>query len=93
MHTPMHPKPANPAFCQAGSTHPSAQVFPIKESTRHLAYYNPKTGETKLIRTYFAACLTARRALLARLPNDVPRLSDVPSTRSTLAECGPAGRA
>jgi hypothetical protein len=46
-------KPANPAFCQAGSTHPSAQVFPIKESTRHLAYYNPKTGDTKLIRTCF----------------------------------------
>jgi hypothetical protein len=46
-------KPANPAFCQAGSMHPSAQVFPIKESTRHLAYYNPKTGDTKLIRTCF----------------------------------------
>ena len=28
-------------------------MFPIKESTRHLAYYNPKTGETKLIRTCF----------------------------------------
>jgi hypothetical protein len=46
-------KPANPTFCQAGSTHPSAQAFPIKESTRHLSYYNPKTGETKLIRTCF----------------------------------------
>ncbi len=45
--------PENPAFCQKGSSHPSAQVFPIKESTRHLAYYNPKTGETKLIRTCF----------------------------------------
>jgi hypothetical protein len=46
-------KPDNPAFCQQGSSHPSAQVFPIKTSTRHLAYYNPKTGETKLIRTCF----------------------------------------
>ena len=46
-------KPDNPAFCQAGSSHPSAQVFPIKASTRHLAYYNPKTGDTKLIRTCF----------------------------------------
>ena len=45
--------PPNPAFCQAGSDHPSAKVFPIKESTRHLAYYNAKTGETKLIRTCF----------------------------------------
>jgi hypothetical protein len=46
-------KPANPAFCQAGSDHPSAKLHPIKESTRHLSYYNPKTGETKLIRTCF----------------------------------------
>jgi hypothetical protein len=45
--------PENPAFCQKGSSHPSAQVYPIKESTRHLAYYNPKTGDTKLIRTCF----------------------------------------
>src|SRR6266853_1035798 len=46
-------KPDNPAFCQQGSSHPSAQVFPIKASTRHLSYYNPKTGDTKLIRTCF----------------------------------------
>jgi hypothetical protein len=39
-------KPQNPAFCQAGSDHPSAKAFPIKESTRHLSYYNPKTGDT-----------------------------------------------
>ena len=45
--------PENPAFCQKGSSHPSAQVFPIKESTRQLAYYNAKTGDTKLIRTCF----------------------------------------
>jgi hypothetical protein len=46
-------KPENPAFCQAGSDHPSAKAFPIKESTRHLAVYDPKTNSTKLIRTCF----------------------------------------
>jgi hypothetical protein len=46
-------KPDNPAFCQQGSSHPSAQVFPLKQSTRHLSYYNPKTGDIKLIRTCF----------------------------------------
>jgi len=46
-------KPDNPAFCQAGSDHPSAKLFPIKQSTRHLAFYDPKTGNTKLIRTCF----------------------------------------
>jgi len=46
-------KPQNPAFCQAGSDHPSAKVYPIKESTRSVAHYNPKTGETELIRLCF----------------------------------------
>jgi cytochrome c1 len=46
-------KPENPAFCQAGSDHPSAKAFPLKESTRHLAMYDPKTNTTKLIRTCF----------------------------------------
>ena len=46
-------KPENPAFCQAGSDHPSAKAFPLKESNRHLAVYDPKTNTTKLIRTCF----------------------------------------
>jgi len=46
-------KPENPAFCQAGSDHPSAKAFPLKESTRHLAMYDPKTNTTKLVRTCF----------------------------------------
>jgi hypothetical protein len=45
--------PDNPAFCQQGSDHPSAKAFPLKQSTRHLAVYDPKTGSTKLIRTCF----------------------------------------
>jgi hypothetical protein len=46
-------KPENPAFCQAGSDHPSAKAFPLKESNRHLAMYDPKANTTKLIRTCF----------------------------------------
>jgi hypothetical protein len=46
-------KPENPAFCQTGSDHPSAKAFPLKESTRHLAVYDPNTKTTKLIRTCF----------------------------------------
>jgi cytochrome c1 len=45
-------KPQNPAFCQDGSNEYS-KAFPIKESTRSLAVYDPKTNTTKLIRTCF----------------------------------------
>jgi hypothetical protein len=54
-------KPENPAFCQAGSDNPSAKAFPLKESTRHLAVYSPKTGTTKLIRT----CYNTHHVVLA----------------------------
>jgi cytochrome c1 len=45
-------KPDNPAFCQDGSNEYS-KAFPIKQSTRSLAVYDPKTNTTKLIRTCF----------------------------------------
>jgi hypothetical protein len=54
-------KPENPAFCQAGSDHPSAKAFPLKESTRHLAVYDPKTNTTKLVRT----CYNTHHVVLA----------------------------
>ena len=54
-------KPENPAFCQAGSDHPSAKAFPIKESTRHLSVFDPKTNTTKLIRT----CYNTHHVVLA----------------------------
>jgi hypothetical protein len=44
----------NPAFCRAGSDHPSAKVFPLESSGRHLAVYDPKTNTTKLISTCFS---------------------------------------
>src|SRR5678810_416310 len=46
---------ANPAFCGAGSTHPSAQAFPVTANAgRNLAVYDPKTRKVTLIDTCFS---------------------------------------
>ena len=45
--------PANPDFCKKGSAHPSAKLFPIEQSNRHLSVYDPKTAKITLIRTCF----------------------------------------
>src|SRR5713101_6844963 len=45
--------PANPDFCKKGSDHPSAKLFPVEQSNRHLSMYDPKTGKITLIRTCF----------------------------------------
>jgi hypothetical protein len=45
--------PENPAFCKAGSAHPSAKLFPVERANRHLAVYNPKTQEYKFVDTCF----------------------------------------
>jgi hypothetical protein len=45
---------ANPAFCKEGSSNPSAKVFPLSNSGRHLAVYDPKTNKVDLIRTCFS---------------------------------------
>ena len=44
---------ANPDFCKAGSSHPSARAFPIQEANRHLSMYDPATGRFTLISTCF----------------------------------------
>jgi hypothetical protein len=44
----------NPDFCQAGSSHPSAKVAPLKESARQLSMYDPKTDKWSLINTCFS---------------------------------------
>jgi hypothetical protein len=45
----------NPAFCGAGSSHPSAQAFPATaNATRNLAMYDPKTRKVTLIDTCFS---------------------------------------
>src|SRR5688572_9622935 len=40
-----------PDFCKAGSTHPSARFFPLEQSSRHLAMYDPKTQKFTLLDT------------------------------------------
>jgi hypothetical protein len=45
--------PANPDFCRRGSDHPSAKVFPMEQSNRHLSMYDPARGAFTLISTCF----------------------------------------
>lgn len=43
----------NPAFCQEGSDHPSAQAYPTQANGRQLGMYDPSTGEYVHIDTCF----------------------------------------
>ena len=43
----------NPDFCKQGSDHPSAKLFPLERSNRHLAMYDPKTAKYTFIDTCF----------------------------------------
>jgi hypothetical protein len=45
--------PDNPDFCKAGSNHPSAKLFPLERSGRHLAMWDPKTEKLTHISTCF----------------------------------------
>ncbi len=45
--------PQNPDFCKEGSSHPSAKLFPIQQSARHLAMWDPKTEKLTHISTCF----------------------------------------
>ncbi|HEY4446895.1 MAG TPA: hypothetical protein VGN30_21625, partial [Steroidobacteraceae bacterium] len=45
---------ANPAFCKKGSTHPSAQEFPLDASERQLAVYDPTGGKYTFVDTCFS---------------------------------------
>ena len=42
-----------PAFCQEGSSHPSARRFPLTRSTRQAGFFDPQTGAFTLIDTCF----------------------------------------
>jgi len=44
----------NPSFCQKGSEHPSAQLTPLKKSSRQLAVYDPKTKKYNMVDTCFS---------------------------------------
>jgi hypothetical protein len=43
----------NPDYCKAGSAHPSAKLYPLERSSRHLAMYDPKTRKLTHISTCF----------------------------------------
>jgi hypothetical protein len=43
-----------PSFCKAGSTHPSAKAFPLKNSGRQLAVYDPATRKFTPLDTCYA---------------------------------------
>ncbi len=45
--------PDNPDFCKEGSTHPSAQLFPVNRAGRHLAMWDPKSEKLTHISTCF----------------------------------------
>jgi hypothetical protein len=44
---------ANPPECKAGSSHPSAKLFPVDNAGRHLAMYDPQTKKLTHIGTCF----------------------------------------
>ena len=46
--------PENPAFCRAGSDHPSAQAFPMERATRHVAVFEPKTQKYTFVDTCYS---------------------------------------
>ncbi len=57
--------PDNPAFCKAGSTHPSAQLFPLNRAGRHLAVYDPKTQKL----THISTCFSTHHLMFAEDSN------------------------
>ncbi len=43
----------NPDFCKKGSDHPSARLFPLDRSNRHLAVFDPKTLKYTFVDTCY----------------------------------------
>lgn len=44
----------NPAWCRAGSDHPSAKAFPMDRAIRHLAVLDPKTMKYTFVETCYS---------------------------------------
>jgi hypothetical protein len=57
---------ANPDFCKAGSSHPSAKVFPLATSGRQLAVYDPKTKQL----THISTCFSTHHLMFAEDANN-----------------------
>ena len=58
--------PDNPAFCREGSSHPSAQLFPVSNAGRHLAMYDPRSG----ILTHISTCFSTHHLMFAEDANN-----------------------
>src|SRR5215471_14684238 len=56
----------NPAFCKAGSTHPSAKLFPLPRSGRQLAMYDPSTKKL----THIGTCFSTHHLMFAEDANN-----------------------
>jgi len=57
--------PDNPDFCKAGSSHPSAQLFPLARAGRHLAVYDPKARKL----THISTCFSTHHLMFAEDAN------------------------
>ena len=57
--------PDNPDICKAGSSHPSAQLFPLARAGRHLAVYDPKMGKL----THIGTCFSTHHLMFAEDAN------------------------
>jgi hypothetical protein len=58
--------PDNPPVCKQGSDHPSAKLFPIQRSGRHLAMYDPKTQKL----THIGTCFSTHHLMFAEDANN-----------------------
>jgi hypothetical protein len=57
--------PENPDFCRAGSTHPSARLYPVERAGRHLAMYDPATKKL----THISTCFSTHHLMFAEDAN------------------------
>ncbi len=57
--------PENPPVCRAGSSHPSAALFPVNRAGRHLARYDPATGRL----THIGTCFGTHHLMFAEDPD------------------------
>ncbi len=55
----------NPAYCKAGSTHPSAKLTPVNNAGRHLAMWDPKTKKL----THISTCYGTHHLMFAEDAN------------------------
>ncbi len=58
--------PDNPDFCKTGSDHPSAKLFPLNRSGRHLGVYDPRTGTY----THCSTCFSTHHLMFAEDENN-----------------------